>query len=258
MICMSQPMLTDPPRNCAARMLRYVALGTALIPQRTLDRRFVRELMLVAILLLWPLTLLAQEGNQDYYAFRSEGNAVSLFHNVQNHHLEPGRAEAAKGRYGAALEHYEFILRYYPNHPHALASLTDLCQKWKARACDAEGWIKKGIDRNPKAPQTYLLHGMYLHKEKRLKEAVKAYHRAIELAPDSVNAHYNLGLAYVELKEYDLANRHAVQSYQLGAFLPGLRVRLEKAGKWNPNEGLPITEAKPADPVTPPLEKKPD
>jgi hypothetical protein len=51
----------------------------------------------------------------------------------------------------------------------------------------------------------------------------------------------------VDLKQYDLANEHAQRSYQLGAYAPGLRNKLQKVGKWNPNVVLtPTAEATPA------------
>ena len=105
---------------------------------------------------------------------------------------------------------------------------------------------------------------MHLRRNEHLNEAVAAYRRALELAPESVTAHYNLGLAYIDLKQYDLANQHAQKSYQLGVSLPGLRTRLEKLGKWNANVSMPASdakaggEAKPASDAKPTSDAKPD
>jgi len=209
----------------------------------------VRIVVILAVIIhMLGLTAFAQQSDQDYYAPRTSQTDIELFKNVQSYHLGPGREEMANGRYGAALAHFEFILRYYPNHPQTLVALSELCQKWNSPVCEgtAVRWFQRAIERNPEAATSYVVHAMHLHRNKKFDDAVKSYKRAIELAPDSVNAHYNLGLAYADLKQYELANLHAQKSYTLGVTQPGLRARLEKAGKWNPNVTLPTTEVKPA------------
>ena len=227
-------------------MLRAILLLSLL--RRASGFRLGIVLILTAILQLGNVAVLAQQGNLDYYAPRTGQNEIQLFNNVQGHHLGLGREEMEKGRYAPALEHFEFILRYYPNHPQTLFALSELCQKWKTPACDgiADRWFQRAVERNPEAAPSHLVQAMHLHRKNKLDDAVKSYKRAIELAPNSVNAHYNLGLAYTDLKQYDQANLHAQKSYSLGVTLPGLRARLEKVGKWNPGARLPEPEAKPA------------
>lgn len=228
-------------------------------PNQGLGYRLGVVLLLTAILLLISLTAYAQPTGNDYYAPRTGQNDIQLFKNVESYHLGPGRQKTVDGQYASALQEYEFILRYYTNHPQALTGLSELCQKWKSPVCDgvAEGWFQRAIERNPDASLSHVVQALHYHRKNRLDEAVKSYRRAIELAPNSVNAHYNLGLAYADLKQYDLANQHAQKSYSLGANLPGLRARLEKAGKWNPNVTLPQREAKPAvEPLPPALPDK--
>ena len=201
---------------------------------------------LIAILQLGSLPTLAQvAANLDYYAPRTLDSEKQHFANVTNYHIPPGQDDLAKARYITAVAHAEFVLRYFPNHPQALSLLSAACLTWKNSRCDAtaDEWFQKAIARNPDAAPTYVLYALHLHRKERLKEAVEAYRRAIELAPESINAHYNLAIAYMDLKQYDLANQHAQKSYQLGASPPGLRARLEKAGKWNPNVSMPASEA---------------
>jgi tetratricopeptide (TPR) repeat protein len=188
-------------------------------------------------------------GGHDYYAPRTDSAEVTRLKNVEGYHLVPGQTKTARREYYYAQQEFEFILHYYPNHPKALALLSELCQKSGDKRCDAaaDAWFDKAIKLNPEIGQTYLLYGMHLHRRRQLEEAVKAYRRAVELAPSSVSAHYNIGLAYVDLKQFDLANQHAQRSYQLGAYTPGLKNKLEKVGKWNPNVVLPpIADVTPA------------
>ena len=245
--CMNRQYQRKTSAMCAGITSEYTMRRAVLSPSRPLGYPFGIILILTAILQMFSLTAFAQQSNLDYYASRT-GTEIQLFNNVQSYHLGPGREEMDKGRYGAALEHFEFILRYYPNHPQTLIALSELCLKWKSPVCDvtAERWYQRAIERNPAAAQSHVVQALHLHRKNKLDEAVKAYGRAIELAPNSINAHYNLGLAYADLKQYELANQHAQKSYALGANLPGLRFRLEKVGKWNPNVSLPASEAKPA------------
>ena len=56
---------------------------------------------------------------------------------------------------------------------------------------------------------------------------------------DSPTLQYNLGLAYLDVKQYDEALSHAHRAYEMGVTLPGLRNRLKAAGQWR--EPAPAT-----------------
>lgn len=189
----------------------------------------------------------AETGDFDYYAPRVGSNDITRYNNVMGHHLAPGIEQMRLGQYVGALAHFEFILRYYANQPQTLVALSELCDKWRAPSCDAaaDHWFRKAIERNPGASQSHVVMAMHLHRKNKLDESVKYYKQAIDLAPDSVNAHYNLGLAYTDLKKFDLANQHAQVAYSKGVTLPALRTRLQKAGKWDPNVKLPDFGPKP-------------
>jgi tetratricopeptide (TPR) repeat protein len=179
-----------------------------------------------------------QTGNRDYYSSDPEDRA--LLKTVHLNHLQPGISKMQKGEGGGAknitgaLADFEFILRYFPNDPEALNLASELCTRYKAQKCPTDLWFQNAIARNPDAAMTYVVFGIHLQRVGRPDLAVASLRKAISLQPDSVNAHYNLGLAYFELKDYDQANREAQQSYALGAQLPGLKDKLVKVGKWKP------------------------
>ena len=60
----------------------------------------------------------------------------------------------------------------------------------QALALDAQGWFEKGNE---------------LSEQRQFKEAAEAYEKSIGLNAKSPVAHYNLGIAYKNLKEYDNA-----------------------------------------------------
>ncbi len=181
---------------------------------------------------------LAQGGaNQDYFRAGETHDGAQSLRNVEEFHLGPGIAKLKAGQYSQAYDELNFMLAYFPNHPQALTLASELCDlKWKNLRCDVEPLFERAIARNPNASQTYLVYGIHLQRANRLPQAIEAYKKSILLYPESGNAHYNLGLAYFDAKQFDLANQHANLSYALGMRLPGLREKLTRAGKWRPME----------------------
>jgi len=128
----------------------------------------------------------------------------------------------------------DFILGKFPNHPEALHLCTEHSVTRARRPDVGQRYLDRAVQLFPDVASTHVIFGMYLHRLGKTKDALEKYQRALELDPSSTNAHYNLGLAYLSLKEYDLANKHAQQAYALGHPAPGLRNGLQRAGKWNP------------------------
>ncbi len=163
---------------------------------------------------------------------------------VESHHLQPGLDKMRSKLYAPAWGDFDFILRYFPNHPRALVAMADLCQAWKSPKCRAEEYFEKALVMSPKSPSVHLAKGIYLQKNNHLSEAIDSYKNALAVDPNSFNANYNLGLAYAAQKQYAVANEYAQRAYALGPALPGLRDKLIAAGAWKPVDPPPSTEAK--------------
>ena len=194
-----------------------------------------KSAMLCATLASWLVFGLAhaQQGDLDFYAPR-EGADAQLFRNVEGYHLEPGRQDLANRNYRGALANSEFILDMYPNHPRALDLISQVCTAWKSPRCDADARFERAVARNPNAATTYIVLGFHYHRNGKVEQAIASYKHALELEPGSLNAYYNLGLAYVAQKQYALGNEAAQHAYALGAQLPGLRDKLKAVGAWQP------------------------
>ena len=205
----------------------------------------MHKLSLFLALVLASAMVSAQPANNDYYGARSNPELAALLSTVEAYHLQQGFDKMRDKRFGPAKSEFDFILRYFPNHPRAILAMTELCQAWKDSKCDLDSYFSKAISVNPNSPGVYLTKGMYEQKNKKLKEAVESYKRALEIDPNSANVHYNLGLAYVELRQYALGNEHAQRAYALGWQLPGLRSKLTAVGEWKTIEPKP-TPDKPA------------
>lgn len=77
-----------------------------------------------------------------------------------------------------------------------------------------------------------VIHGLYLIQSGATEEAVAKFKQARELDSKNANVHYNLGLAYFDLKKYELSLESAHVAYAQGFPLMGLRDKLKRAGKW--------------------------
>ena len=164
----------------------------------------------------------------DYYSALSMGRHKV----VEQYHLGPCEQNLSARNFRKAVAECDFILRIFPNHPRALHLTVKACEQWKSPECRLDEVFERAIAINPKASATFVLNGIYLHGAKQYSKARQSYERALALDADSMNAHYNLGLACIELKDYACANEHAQRAYSLGSTLPGLRDKLQKAGQW--------------------------
>src|SRR5262245_58137250 len=186
---------------------------------------------------------MAQAGKpRDFYeAQRSE---PGFLQNLDTLHIRVGNQNLRQRYFQGAFNEAQFVLSVVPNHPQGLILLVQTCEQWPTPKCLVEETFQRAIAVNPNAAGTHTTQGIYLHRKHRYKEAIESFKRALEVDPTSLNAHYNIGLAYLETKQYDLANQHAQRAYALGAPFPGLRKKLEQVGYWKP---IAAPEPKPAD-----------
>jgi hypothetical protein len=131
----------------------------------------------------------------------------------------------------------DYTLRVFPNHPRALLAMMKLGERERNEKPTGSSypvgcWFDRAIRFAPNDGAVRLLFGVYLSSRGQKQDAIKQLGMARELVGEDANLHYNLGLAYFDLKQYDKALEHAHAAYRLGFPLPGLRTKLQKAGKW--------------------------
>ncbi len=129
-----------------------------------------------------------------------------------------------------------YTLRAFPNHHGALYVMAQYYilgyDKFYPMQYTPECWFKRARKFKPSDGNIWLIEGIYEARRGRVEEAEKSYKAAIRLMPDAPEPHYNLGLLYIETKNYSLARKHAKRAYELGYPLPGLKNKLEKLGEW--------------------------
>jgi tetratricopeptide (TPR) repeat protein len=117
-----------------------------------------------------------------------------------------------------------------------------------------ECWFERGARFQPDDPMVKALYGVYLVRKARPQEGAAMLQAALRLAGDNANVHYNLGLAFFDLKQYENSLQSAHRAYALGFPLPGLRDKLKRAGKWEePTEPNAAPQTSPAAGGSPPL-----
>lgn len=156
---------------------------------------------------------------------------------VEVNHFTTSVEQLRQGESGYLGADLDYVLRAFPNHPRALMSMIRLGQKERTEKprgahYSITCYFDRAIRFRPNDPMARMLYATYLFRGKKREEALGHLKIAEENSNDNANLHYNLGLIYFDLGQYDQALRHAQFAYRLGFTLPGLKAKLQKAGKW--------------------------
>lgn len=161
---------------------------------------------------------------------------------VEAYHFTPDVEALRSGSTSSLGGDIDYTLRASPNHHRALNSMINLALKLRSdkphgARYTVECYFDRAIRFAPDDGEVQALYGVYLARTNHREDAVKAFENALKFEPNNPNVHYNLGLVYVELKNYPKALEHAHRAYALGAVLPGLRNKLKQAGQWREATG---------------------
>ncbi len=97
--------------------------------------------------------------------------------------------------------------------------LSEICLTQK-RLKEAERWLRD-LTANHRNPRHWLMLGDCLRQQQKFPEAVKAFERAIEIAPaDAAPVHWELAALYEQLGKEDLANQHENLARSLSTIVP--------------------------------------
>lgn len=169
------------------------------------------------------------------YDFRSDKDKLPI---VEGAHLTPEVYNLIKGTTGAIGGDIDYTLRAIPNHPVALMAMVRLGAREKTAKphgarYTVECYLHRANRFRSDDSMVKMIYATYLAKNGQSAAAIKLLDEAVELGGESANLYYNLGLTYLDLKQYDKALENAHRAYQMGFPLPGLRDRLKRQGKWS-------------------------
>ena len=170
-------------------------------------------------------------GPFDYRTSRDKLAIVEQVHFTQD--VEALRS-GTTGQIGSDID---YTLRASPNHTRALIAMANLGRKLNTdqppgAKYSLPCYFDRAIRFADNDPMVRLVYGTYFARVGKQREAVEQLELALKLDQGNANIHYNLGLVYLDLKDYPKAREHAQRAYELGFSLPGLRKRLEAAGQW--------------------------
>jgi tetratricopeptide (TPR) repeat protein len=155
---------------------------------------------------------------------------------VEQFHFNADVENLRRGQSSSIMGDLDYTLRAFPNHHRALNAMgryqlnnpTAAVAPYRSADC----YFNRAIRFRPGDGTVRMIYGTYLFKRGEREAALKRYQEAVDLSPDSAEAHYNMGLLQVELKRFDAALVHAHKAYALGYPLQGLKNRLKRAGAW--------------------------
>ena len=159
-------------------------------------------------------------------------------HIVLDVHFTPSVERLISGNAGYLAADLDYTLRAIPNYHRALYAISKYEKSLghvpkTAHAYSAECYFKRAIYFQPRDPTSLMLYGMHLHGLKLFKQAELQYKKALALHSDGAEINYNLGLLYIEMKDFVKAQFHADKAYAAGYPLQGLNNKLHKNNKIN-------------------------
>lgn len=142
----------------------------------------------------------------------------------------------------------DFMLVNYPNHHRALVAMMRLGEKEKTpqpkgAKYPIDCYFDRAIRFRRDDAVARMLYATYLSKNGRQAEASAQLEAAAKTAPDNPFTQYNIGLVYLEMKDYVRALEQAHKAYALGFPRTELRDRLKIAGHWKEPAPAPVPAA---------------
>ena len=159
---------------------------------------------------------------------------------VERYHFTQSVETLTKGestvRIGGDI-HY--TLRAFPNHHRALTAMIKLAAREKRETPIGAGYtvscyIERAIEFRPDDVTVRVIAASFYAKKKDKEVALEHLSVARDAAGANPQVHYNLGLIYFQVGEYEEAIRSARIAYDGGISLPGLRDKLKSIKRWPP------------------------
>lgn len=186
---------------------------------------------------------LASPGQYGPYDFRTDRDKVQI---VLINHFTPAVEALLPTRLGPPGGDIDYTLRALPNYHRALIAMMRLGEKEKTpqprgSTHSIDCWFQRAILFRPDDAVVRMIYSTYLNSRGRLPDANTQLEFSTAYAKDSAFTHYNIGLHYLALKNYDKALVQAHRAMALGWTQTELREELQRLGKWHEPADSPAT-----------------
>jgi tetratricopeptide (TPR) repeat protein len=157
---------------------------------------------------------------------------------VEAFHFTPEVEKLIKGNTGTLGGDLAYTLAVFPNHTRALTSLARLALRDKTEHLSGakysvECYFNRAARFRPDDAAVRTIYGSYLYKLGRTQDAMEQFDEAVRVDPENATANYNLGLLYLQKKDYEKALIFAKKAETLGFPAAGLKNKLTELGKWD-------------------------
>ncbi len=169
------------------------------------------------------------------FDYRTERNGKLQI--VEHYHFAPEVEALIKGESSYIGDDLDYVLMTSPNHHRALLAMVRYAERNKTTQAPnmkytVDCYFDRAIRFQPDDTVVREMYAEYLVKQSRADDARKQLEAADHYAADNAISHYNIGLIYFGLKDYDKALAQAQTSARLGYERPELRQMLQGVGKW--------------------------
>lgn len=189
---------------------------------------------------------LSSPGQYGPYDYRTDRDKLPI---VLGAHFTPEVEALIRGKTGTRPGgDIDYTLRAIPNNHRALMAMMRLGEKEKTPQPSGsrytiECWFERAVLFRPDDTIVRMIYSSYLNSKGRTPEANSQLELATAHAKDSAFTHYNIGLHYFDLKNYDKALVQAHKAMALGFGQTALRDQLQSVGKWTEPAALPASPA---------------
>jgi len=179
-----------------------------------------------------PIPIPGQYGPWDY---RTDRDKLPI---VLGAHFTPEVEALVRGKTSTIGGDISYTLVTIPNNHRALIAVMRLGEKEKSTQptgsrFSVQCWFERALTFRPDDAVVRMIYSTYLNKQGRAQEANAQLEVAMVHAKDNGFTHYNIGLHYFDMKNYDKALAQAHKALALGFTQTALRDELQKAGKWS-------------------------
>jgi tetratricopeptide (TPR) repeat protein len=156
---------------------------------------------------------------------------------VERNHFTPEVDALIRGSSGTVGGDLDYTLRAFPNHPRALLAMMRYGERLKTPQVpgahySVECYFQRAIRFKADDAVVRMLYATFLIRENRKAEALQQLAVTRRAAGDNAFTHYNLGLIYFDLGDFELALGEAHKAIALGFPKTALKDRLVSAQKW--------------------------
>ncbi len=126
-----------------------------------------------------------------------------------------GRCETRLGKDDKAVAAFEEAIKLAPDQLEAYAPLAWILRNHLDRPHDADKWMERVEEKNPKSCKACVLHGNYLLAVGNTKDAAKVVEKALKLAPDDRDALWLAARSELAARHFSEAKKYAARGVQL-------------------------------------------